>query len=73
MEHLRTYFDKCFSSKDMDKIFKNCDVVVCTIPSTKDTIGRINKDKFSIMKEGSIFINVGRGNIVKEKDLIKHI
>lgn len=69
----KDYFDKCFSSKDMDKIFKNCDVVVCTMPSTKETIGLINKDKFSIMKDRSIFINVGRGNIVNEKDLIRYI
>ncbi len=70
---LKEYFDKCFSSKDMDKVFKNCDVVVCTMPSTKETIGIINKDKFSLMKDKSIFINVGRGNIVNEKDLVRYI
>lgn len=70
---LKEYFDKCFSSKDMDIVFKNCDVVVCTMPSTKETIGIINKDKFSLMKDKSIFINVGRGNIVNEKDLVRYI
>ncbi len=70
---IKEYFDKCFSSKDMDKVFKNCDVVVCTMPSTKEAIGIINKDKFSLMKDKSIFINVGRGNIVNEKDLVKYI
>lgn len=54
-------------------VFKNCDIVICTMPSTKETIGIINKDKFSIMKDESIFINVGRGNIVNEKDLVKYI
>lgn len=69
----KEYFDKCFSSDDMNNVFKECDVVVSTIPATKSTIGMINKDKFSIMKEESIFINVGRGNIVNEDDLINHI
>lgn len=70
---IKEYFDKCFSTDNMDDVFKNCDVVISTIPSTKQTIGIINKEKFKIMKEGSIFINVGRGNIVNEKDLIENI
>lgn len=66
-------FDKCYSMEYIDKIFEECDIVISTIPSTKDTIGIIDKSKFNIMKEGSVFINVGRGNIVNEKDLIKYI
>jgi len=71
--HDKEYFDKCFASDQMDEVFKNCDVVVATIPATKYTLGIINKDKFEIMKDNSVFINVGRGNIVNEKDLIKYM
>ncbi len=67
------YFDKCFSTEEINKVLKSCDVVVCTIPATKDTIGMINKEKFNLMKEGSIFINVGRGNIVNQNDLEEFI
>ena len=69
----KEYFDKCFSSEQMDEVFKNCDTIVCTIPATKYTLGIINKDKFEIMKNDSVFINVGRGNIVNEKDLIQYM
>jgi len=69
----KEHFDKCFSTEEMDNVFKECDVVVCTIPATKDTIGIINKNKFKAMKKESIFINVGRGNIVNEDDLINYI
>ena len=69
----REYFDKCFSTLEMDVVFKECDVVICTIPATKETIGIINKDKFNIMKDKSVFINVGRGNILNEEDLINYI
>ena len=71
--HDKEYFDKCFASNEMDEVFKYCDVVVATIPATKETLGIINKDKFKIMKDDSVFINVGRGNIVNQKDLIKYI
>ncbi|WP_286315669.1 phosphoglycerate dehydrogenase [Romboutsia ilealis] len=69
----KEYFDKCFKSDEMDEVFKTCDVVVVTIPATKETLGIINKDKFEIMKNGSVFINVGRGNIINEEDLIRYI
>ena len=69
----KEFFDKCFSSEQMDEVFRNCDTIVCTIPATKDTLGIINKDKFEIMKNDSVFINVGRGNIVNEKDLIQYM
>jgi phosphoglycerate dehydrogenase-like enzyme len=69
----RDYFDKCFATSDMDEVFKECDVVVASMPSTKETIGLVNKDKFELMKEGSAFINIGRGNLINQDDLINCI
>lgn len=67
---IREYFDKCFSTSDLDEIFKSCDVVVASMPSTKETIGLVNKDKFELMKEESVFINIGRGDLINQDDLI---
>ena len=67
------YFDRCFSKDQIDEIFKNCDVVVSTMPCTAETEGMINKEKFALMKEGSSFINVGRGKLVKEDDLVQFL
>lgn len=63
------YFDKCFSNKEMDEVFSKCDVIISAMPSTKETIGMINKSKFDIMKQGSVFINIGRGDLVNQTDL----
>ena len=67
------YFDECFSKDQIDEIFKNCDVVVSTMPCTAETEGMLNKDKFALMKDGSSFINVGRGKLVKEDDLVQFL
>ena len=67
------YFDKCLSKDKIDEIFKNCDVVVSTMPCTLETEGILNRDKFELMKEGSSFINVGRGKLVNEDDLIEYL
>ncbi|MGL5641739.1 MAG: NAD(P)-dependent oxidoreductase, partial [Paraclostridium sp.] len=66
-------FDKCFSIDNIDYVIKTCDVIVITVPSTKSTIGMINESKLKLMKEGSVLINVGRGNIINENDLINYI
>ncbi|MCG4734442.1 dihydrofolate reductase, partial [Casaltella massiliensis] len=66
-------FDECISIENINERLKKCDVVVITLPSTKETIGMINDEKLKTMKNGSVIINVGRGNIINEDDLINNI
>lgn len=65
------YFDKCISKKYIDEIFQHCDIVISTMPSTNETQKIINKEKFELMKNNSVLINVGRGKIVDEQGLIE--
>jgi phosphoglycerate dehydrogenase-like enzyme len=67
------YFDKCLSTNELSTVLEECDIVVITVPSTKDTIGMINEEKLKTMKNGSVIINVGRGDIINEHDLLKSI
>ncbi|WAW14929.1 phosphoglycerate dehydrogenase [Peptostreptococcus equinus] len=66
-------FDKCYSTDNINDLLKECDVVVGLMPATNKTNGLINKEKFEIMKENSIFLNIGRGNLVNLKDLEKYV
>lgn len=63
------YFDRCFKSEDMDTVFKECDIIIAVMPSTEETEKMINREKFEIMKDGSVFMNLGRGNLVDLDDL----
>ena len=47
------------------------DVVMIACPLTEETRGLINKDKLSVMQSTAFFINVARGPIVNEPDLIE--
>ena len=38
-------------AKDMDEIFKTCDYITSHLPSTKDTKGMLNIEKFALMKD----------------------
>jgi len=67
------YFDKCFSIEELDKMLSLSDIVVITIPYTETTHKLIDSKRFSSMKNGVYFINVARGNVVDEFELIKNL
>ncbi|MBV7273273.1 phosphoglycerate dehydrogenase [Clostridiaceae bacterium UIB06] len=67
------YFDKCYSSKDIKGMLSVSDIVVITIPYTNDTHHLIDDEKFKMMKDKVCIINVARGSIMNEKDLIRNI
>lgn len=64
------YFDKTYSKDNIDELLKVSDIVVVAIPYTDKTHHMINKDRFDSMKDGAYLINVARGSIVNEEDLI---
>ena len=72
-KHLNKDILDKLSVNDEDKLLYDGNKIGNDVVATKDTLGIINKDKFEIMKDDSVFINVGRGNIINEKDLIKYM
>ena len=53
----------------LDELLPQADVITVHVPLTKETRGFIDKEKFSKMKDGVLFIHCARGGIVKEDDL----
>ncbi len=47
-----------------------CDYVVCILPETTETRDIIDAKTLASMKRGAYFINVGRGRLVVEEDLL---
>ena len=54
----------------LDKMLPKADFVVSCLPHTKETHHLFNMARFRKMKASAIFINIGRGGLVHEKDLI---
>lgn len=65
------YFDTCYAMQDMDKHLSEMDFVILTIPHTKLTEGLMNQARFNKMKEDAVLINVARGSLIVESDLIQ--
>ena len=68
-EKILIYYNK----NDLKKFIKKSDVIINILPKTIKTINFINSKFLNHMKKNSILINVGRGDTVNEKALLKKI
>ena len=63
-----------YTTSQLPDLLASSDYVVNVLPSTENTIGLLNGGMLSHCKaKQSCFINVGRGDIVAEDDLLKAI
>ena len=53
-----------------EEVLKRSDVVSIHMPSTPETNGSINAATLALMKKDAIIVNVGRGEVINEADLI---
>ena len=53
-----------------EDVLKRSDVVSIHMPSTAETNGSINSATLALMKPDAIIVNVGRGEVINEADLI---
>jgi D-lactate dehydrogenase len=55
----------------LDEIFTASDVISLHCPLTRETEYLINESTLSVMKDGVMIINTGRGKLIRTSDLIK--
>ena len=61
----------CFAGLDqLSGVLAKSNVVVSVLPLTSETEGLLNRDRFVLMQAGSFLINIGRGPVINEADLI---
>ena len=57
--------------KSFEEVLKESDVVSIHMPSTPETNGSINSETLKLMKPDAVLVNVGRGEVINEADLIE--
>ena len=61
----------CYCGDDgLDQALTAADFVIAVLPSTPQTRGMMAANRFTKMKPGAVFINVGRGDLVVDQDLL---
>lgn len=64
-----SYMDEMVSFKSLKEVLPKADIVISILPSTEETRGLLTYEHFKSMKESAIFMNYGRGDLLKEQDL----
>lgn len=65
------HVERVYVLDTLEELLGESDYVVNTLPETPSTHTLIDSRRFAQMKEGSVFINVGRGTTVDEQALIQ--
>ncbi len=63
--------DKAFRLDDLHSMLAECDVVVLAAPATPETFHIIGEAELRSMKKSAILINVGRGTLVDQPQLVR--
>src|SRR3989344_3756718 len=65
-----SFVSKAFAINQLDNVLPKADFVVISLPLTPNTKHLFNINKFKKMKKSAVIMNIGRGSLIKETDLI---
>ncbi|MBH0175061.1 D-2-hydroxyacid dehydrogenase [Fictibacillus sp. 23RED33] len=63
--------DVIVDKEGISTLYEESDFIVNVLPSTPHTFHFVGKSAFSLMKQNTVFINIGRGKTVDEEELIQ--
>jgi phosphoglycerate dehydrogenase-like enzyme len=58
---------------ELDEIFSGSDIVSLHAPALPDTIGIVDARRLAMLRDGALFINMSRGALVNEPELIEEL
>jgi phosphoglycerate dehydrogenase-like enzyme len=64
------FVDEMYTPDQLNQILPRCDYVVITLPLTKETYHLFGAEQFKLMKNSAYLVNIGRGQIIAEEELI---
>lgn len=66
-------FHELYNISEMEGVLNRADFVINALPDTSETRGIINYSTFKHMKNTAVFINISRGGIVQQEDMVRAI
>src|SRR5690625_1648914 len=67
------YFDKVHALEKLNTVFLEVDICISVLPSTNETKGLFQSFEFNQMNKHAVFLNMGRGDVLDEADLLEAI
>lgn len=69
----KPHFDETYSVEQMKEMLAEADFVVAVLPSTPDTQYLLKADHFKTMPDHTVFLNMGRGDLVATDVIMKAV
>ena len=64
-------FDRVVTLSGLGRVLKKTDLLIMSLPSTKETRGIMSEERLKMLPEGAFIVNVGRGDAIDQKALEK--
>lgn len=64
------FVDKLYAATDLHELLATADFVVVALPLLKETTNLFTLKEFAVMKPSAYFINIARGAVVNQTDLV---
>jgi phosphoglycerate dehydrogenase-like enzyme len=68
--HCPPHVEALWPIDKLDELLRQAEILILTLPLNESTLGLINANKLSLLPKGAVLINVARGQVVVEKDLV---
>ncbi|MGN0363753.1 MAG: D-2-hydroxyacid dehydrogenase [Bilifractor sp.] len=64
-------YDHVYRVSELAEVLPRTDLLVMSLPETKDTIGIMNREMLALLPENAYLVNVGRGSAINEDALVE--
>ena len=62
-------FDSVVPREKIDSVLPGTDLLIVSLPGTEETFQMLDKRRLSLLPDGAIVVNVGRGSVIEQKAL----
>jgi phosphoglycerate dehydrogenase-like enzyme len=64
------HVESLWPPEQLDELLRQAEILIITLPLNASTLGLIDANRMALLPRGAVLINVARGQVVVEKDLV---
>ena len=69
----KNLFDRIVMQTDLAAVLPETDLLIVSLPGTKDTFRMLDARMISLLPDGAIVVNVGRGSVIDQRALFREL
>ena len=66
-------FDRILTGEDLEAVLPETDILIVSLPGTKEAFHMVGARQLSLLSDGAVIINVGRGSVIDQEALFAEL